>query len=103
VLLATDRGLRTFAIDGGRITVPPLIAGGRPVSHLAQDGHGRLWLGGEGLAVLDADGKALHPLDALPVPGRSKTDALAADPGHAEGAVAAVEGRGVVFMRVEAR
>ena len=48
-----------------------LNTGGRSVSRLARDGRGRLWLGGEGLAVLDADGKTLHPLDELPMIGRS--------------------------------
>ena len=103
VLLATDRGLRTFAIDGGKISTPPLNTGGRAVSHLVRDGRGRLWLGGEGLAVLAADGKTLHPLDALPMLGRSKVVAVAADPAHPDGAIAAVEGRGVVFVRVEAQ
>jgi hypothetical protein len=103
LLLATDRGLRTFAIEGGRIATPPLDAGGRPVSHLVRDGRGRLWLGGEGLAVLDGDAKTLHPLDELPIPGRSTIDAMAADPGHPDGAIAAVEDRGVVFVRVDAR
>jgi hypothetical protein len=103
LLLATDRGLRTFAIDGGRLAAPQLNTGGRVASHLARDGRGRLWLGGEGLAVLDADGQSLHPLDELPMLGRSKIEALAADPDHADGAVAAVEGRGVLFVRVDAR
>ena len=104
LLLATDRGLRTFAMNGGQTATPPLNAGGRTVSHLVRDGRGRLWLGGEGLAVLDADGTTLHPLDdLLPMPGRSKIDAMAADPAHPEGAIAAVENRGVVFVRVGTR
>ena len=73
------------------------------MSHLVRDGRGRLWLGGEGLAVLEADGKTLHPLDELPKLGRSKIEALAADPAHADGAIAAVADRGVVFVRVDAR
>jgi len=103
LLLATDRGLRTLAIDGGKIAVPPLYAGGRQVSRLVRDRAGRLWLGGDGLAVLDADGKTLHALDELPMLGRSKIEALAADPGNAGGAIAAVGERGVLFVRVDAR
>ena len=103
LLLATDRGLRTFPIDGGRVATPALDAGGRPVTHLVRDGRGRLWLGGEGLAVLEADGKTLHSLDELPLPGRSKIVAMAADPQHPDGAIASVEDRGVIFVRVDAR
>jgi hypothetical protein len=103
LLLATDRGLRTFAIDGGKLSVAGVDSGGRSVSRLARDGRGRLWLGGEGLMVLEADGKTLHALDAVPKVGRSKIEALAADPAHPDGAIAAVAGRGVVFVRVEAR
>jgi hypothetical protein len=103
LLLATDRGLRTFPIHGGRVATPALDAGGRPVTHLVRDGRGRLWLGGEGLAVLESDGKTLHSLDELPLPGRSKIVAMAADPQHPDGAIAAVEDRGVVFVRVDAR
>jgi hypothetical protein len=69
----------------------------------ADAGRGRLWLGGEGLAVFEADGKTLRPLDELPTPGRSKIDAIAADPAHPDGTIAAVEDRGVVFVRVDAR
>ncbi len=104
LLLATDRGLRTLAIDGGNVTVPLLNSGGRMVSKLVRDGRGRLWLGGEGLAVLDADGRTLHALDDLPILGRqSKVEALAADAAKADGAIAAIEGRGVVFVSLDGR
>jgi hypothetical protein len=53
--------------------------------------------------VLEADGHTLYPLDELPRLGRSRIQALAADPAHPDGAIAAVEGRGVVFVRVEGR
>ena len=101
LLLATDRGLRTFAIDGGRLAVPALETGGRSVSRLTRDGRGRLCLGGEGLAVLDVHGRTVHPLDELPMLGRLTIQALAADPAHPDGAIAAVKGRGVVFVRVD--
>jgi hypothetical protein len=101
LLLATDRGLRTLAIDGDKLAAPPLNNGGQVASHLARDGRGRLWLAGEGLVVLEADRKTIHPLDELPMLGRSKIEALAADPADPDGVLAAIEGRGVVFVRVE--
>ena len=105
LIVATEDGPRTFAIDGGRLApaATALDTRGRSISRLARDGRGRLWLGGDGLAVLDADGRTLHSLDDLPMLGRSRIEALAADPDHPDGVIAAVEGRGVVFVRVEPR
>ena len=105
LMVATEDGPRTFAIDGGRLApaATAIDTRGRSISRLARDGRGRLWLGGEGLAVLDADGHTLHSLDDLPMLGRSRIEALAADPAHPDGAIAAVEGRGIVFVRVEPR
>ncbi len=100
MLLATDRGLRSFSIDGGRIEAGGIEAG-RDITRLARDGIGRFWLGGEGLILVE--GGKLQPMDELPMLGRSKIAAMAADPDHREGVVAAIEGRGVVFVRVEGR
>ncbi|MHB1555871.1 MAG: NHL repeat-containing protein [Isosphaeraceae bacterium] len=100
LLLATDVGLRTFTIGVGKGSSHfALDTGGRPVTHLARDGRGRLWLGGgQGLVMLGADGKTLHPLDAVPRLGRSKVEALVADPDHSDGVIAAIADRGVVFL-----
>ena len=69
------------------------------VSSLCRDGLGRLWLAGAGLAMIEADGKALHAFDALPMMGRSAVAALAADAGHDDGVAVAMESRGVVLVR----
>ncbi len=42
VLLATDRGLRTFAMDGAQLAVPPLNTERRAVPHRARDRSGAL-------------------------------------------------------------
>ncbi len=99
LLLATDDGLRTLTMADGRLWTPRLTTGGRPVARLARDARGRLWLGGdEGLSVLEADGKTLHHLDDVPLIGRSRIQAIAADPDHPDGALIAIEGRGVTAI-----
>ncbi len=99
LLLATDRGLKIFAIDGEKLSAAAIETGNRPVTRLARDGRGRLWLGGgQGLLMVEADGKTLHPLDAVPRLGRSKVEALVADPDHPDGVIAAIADRGVVFI-----
>ncbi len=104
LMLATDRGLRLFALDGDKLLPAPINTGGRSIARICRDGRGRLWFGGEGLAVVDAGGgKMPVPLDDLPMMGRAKIDALAADPDHPDGIIAAIDGRGVVFVRVDGR
>ena len=39
--------------------------------------------------------------DELPMMGRARVNALATDPDHPDGVIAALDGRGVVFVRVE--
>ena len=73
------------------------------MSHLCRDGRGRLWLAGQGLAVVEAAGKAPVPLDEVPMIGRTTINALAADPEHADGVIAALSERGVVFVRVSGK
>ena len=89
LMLATDRGLKLLTLDGDKLTAAPINIGAHPVSRLCRDGRGRLWLGGDGLAFVEASGKAPQLLDDLPMMGRAKIDALAADPEHADGVIAA--------------
>ncbi len=99
LLLASDRGLKIFAIDGEKLTEAAIDTASRPVTRLARDGRGRLWLGsGQGLMMLEADGRTLYPFDAVPRLGRSKVEALVADPEHPDGIIAAIADRGVVFL-----
>ncbi len=99
LLLATDQGLRTFEIASGKVSRPALPALDQQVKRLCSDGLGRLWMGGEGLVLIDPDSKTTHPCDALPMLGRAPIDALAADPSHPEGIVAAMRARGLIFVQ----
>ncbi len=99
LLLATDLGLRMFATASGKLTSPPSPLPGRQIKRLCRDGLGRLWLSGQGLLMIDPDRKTVHAFDAVPMLGRSPIDALAADPAHPDGVVAAMEERGLIFVQ----
>lgn len=100
ILLATDAGLRRFDAATNTLGPGPLPAPGHPVTSLARDGLGRVWLGGEGLWLVDPDGKTLHDVGALPMVGRTPVVTVAADPGHRDGVIVSLGARGVVFVRV---
>jgi ligand-binding sensor domain-containing protein len=97
--VATNQGLRTFEISSGKISQPALPALDRQFRRLCRDGLGRLWMGGDGLVMIDPDGKTLHAFDALPMLGRSPINALATDPSHPEGVVVAMGTRGLIFIQ----
>ena len=102
LLLATERGLRTFTLGTSKVGSQAIETGGRRIARLCRDTVGRLWIGGDGLTLFDADGKSLHSLDSLPMVGEREIVAMAADPGHPGGIIAALEGRGVVFVQATA-
>ncbi len=93
------KGKFDFVIASGKLAPSNLPALDRRVSRLCRDGLGRLWIGGESLMMLDADSKTLHTFDTLPMLGRTSIDALAADPSHPEGIVAAMGTRGLIFVQ----
>ena len=100
LLLATDKGLRRFDIASSEVRPSTLPDPGRAVTSLARDGLGRTCLAGEGLWLVDPDGKRLHDCGGLPMLGRTPVAALAADPGHRDGIIASLGTRGAVFVRV---
>jgi ligand-binding sensor domain-containing protein len=100
LLLATDKGLRRLDVASGKVEPSPLPVPDRPVTALARDGLGRVWMGGDGLWVVDADGKRLHDCGPLPMIGRTEVVTIAADPDHRDGVIASLGERGVVFVRV---
>ncbi len=59
-------------------------------------------MAGEGLWVVDADGKRLNDCGPLPMIGRTPIATIAADPDHRDGVIVALEDRGVAFVRVSA-
>jgi hypothetical protein len=100
LLLATDKGLRKFEVSTGKLAPSGIPEPGRAVSAMARDGLGRLWLAGEGVWLVAPDGKTLHDCEALPMLGKARVTAFAADRDHRDGVIVAVGGRGVVFVRV---
>lgn len=100
LLLATDAGLREFDPAAQKIAKVDLDASTQPVSALTRDGLGRLWLGCEdGLRMVEVGGKTLESFDRVPWVGRLEVEALAPDPRHKNGVIAALGSRGVVFVR----
>lgn len=100
LLLATYEGLRLLDLDEPIVGPSPI---GRPdgtVRRLCRDGSGRLWLAGDGLWLVDPETDEPVAMEALPMLGRSKVAAIAPDPERPDGVVAAIEGRGVVFVAV---
>jgi hypothetical protein len=102
VLIATRKGLKLCEIVTGKHRPAPLPSPGRSVKRLARDGFGRLWLCGEGLWMVDTEGR-LHDLASVPMVGHSAVSALAADPEHKDGAIVSLGVRGVALLRVESK
>jgi hypothetical protein len=104
LILATDRGLKSYTTATGKLAPSPLAEAAsrtvKGVTSLCRDGLGRLWVGGEGLAVWEPQSARLHSLDELPMLGQSPVSALAAEAGAPDGIAAVLEERGVVFLRV---
>ncbi|HWE37072.1 MAG TPA: hypothetical protein VG406_10935, partial [Isosphaeraceae bacterium] len=102
LLLATEKGLRRLDIASGKVEPSPLPAPDRPITSLARDGLGRVWLAGEGLWLADPDGTRLHDCGPLPMMGRTTVVTIAADPGHRDGIIVSLGERGVAFVRISA-
>ena len=100
ILIATRKGLKLCSIATGKHRPAPLPSPDRPVRRLARDGSGRLWLGGEGLWMVDPAGR-LHDFAGVPMVGRSKVAALARDADREDGVIVSIGERGVAFIRAE--
>jgi hypothetical protein len=109
LLLATGAGLRTFTRSTGKLSRVDFPEPTRPPTTLRRDGLGRLWLGGgsvwtargsaRALWLIDAEARTLESLDRVPWVGRSEVYALARDPNHPDGVIAALGERGVGFVQ----
>jgi hypothetical protein len=104
LLLATSAGLRTYLPGTRTLSRSDLAEPAQPASVLVRDGLDRLWLGGtSGLWLVEPGQKAAEPVDQIPGVGRSEVSALALDPDHADGVIAAFGARGVAFLRAGPR
>jgi hypothetical protein len=104
LLFATDAGLRAYDHVAQKLSRVDFPEPPEPATHLARDGRGRLWLGGsKGLWLVEPGAKAPETFAHMPWVGRSEVHALAADPKHEDGVIAALGERGVAFVRAGAR
>lgn len=100
LLLATDRGLRRFDVATDEVRREGTPSPDGPVSSIARDGLGRVWLGGEGLWLVDEDGRQIHDVGVLPMIGRTTVVTMAADPGRRDGVILSLGPRGVAYVQV---
>ncbi|MDR3620917.1 MAG: hypothetical protein P4L85_16315 [Paludisphaera borealis] len=103
LMLATSAGLRTYDPAKGKLARVDLPEPPKPASKLARDGVDRLWLGGEnGLWLSEKGAKEVESLDPVPAIKGTRVDAIGPDPAHADGVVAVLQDRGIVFLRTKA-
>jgi hypothetical protein len=111
--LATDAGLRAYSTSARKLSRVDFPEPPQPATTLVRDGLGRLWLGGgsiwtarassTGLWLVEPGAKAPEALDRVPWIRWSEVYALAPDPHHADGVIAALGSRGVAFVRAGQR
>jgi hypothetical protein len=100
LLLATRRGMRSYSSATQTLSRINLPEPPQPATTLVRDGLGRLWWGIEqGLGLSEPGAKTSEAFDRVPWVGRSPVYALAADPQHADGVIAALGSRGVALVR----
>jgi hypothetical protein len=99
LLLATDSGLALYSVPSGRLVDAPISPPPRAVSRLYLDRKNRLWLGGQGLWMLEDRGRTLRSFDALPMIGGSTVEVIAEDP-ESDGVVVSLGERGIVRLRL---
>lgn len=109
LLLATDKGLRVYSPNTGKLSRADIPEPPHPATTIVRDGLGRLWMGGrtswnrrtslQGLWLGEPGAKTPEAFDHVPWIGRSHVYAIAPDPQHADGVVVALGPRGVVFVQ----
>jgi hypothetical protein len=100
LLLATDVGLRAYAPAAQKLSRVDIPEPAQPATTLIRDGLGRIWLGTDkGLWLNEPGGMTLEAFDRVPLVSQCEVDALAPDPQHADGIIAAIRSRGVAFVR----
>jgi len=99
ILLACAKGFRLFDEKSENISECPFAAPNGVVRALCRDGRGRIWLAGSSLWMVDAKGK-VYDFSKLNRYG-AMAHAIGADSKNADGVIAALGWRGVLFVRAE--
>ena len=100
LLLATDQGLRAYAPTTGKLFQVALPEPPHPATALVRDGLGRIWLlADKRLWLSESGARTPESFDRVPWVGRGEVSAIASDPQHADGVIAALGSRGVAFVR----
>jgi len=102
LLLATDAGLALYTPATGKLVPAPIAAPPRQATRLYLDRRNRLWLGGEGLWMMEARNGPLRSFEALPMIGRSTVQVIAADR-DSDSVVVSLGERGIVRLRLTSR
>ena len=101
LLLATDAGLALYTPASGKLAPAPFGKLPRPIKRLYRDGKGQLWLGGEGVWMIDGRGSPLRSFDALPMIAGSEVEVIAAD-SEPDSVIVSLGERGIVRLRLRA-
>jgi hypothetical protein len=100
LLLATDQGLRAYAPATRTFSQVNLPEPPHPATALVRDGLGRIWLVADKRLWLSKGGaRTPESFARVPWVGRGEVSAIASDPQHADGVIAALGSQGVGFVR----
>ena len=100
LVLATYQGLRTYDPATRKLSTISFPEPSQPATTLVRDGLGRIWLLADGRLWLSENGtRNAEPFDRVPWVGQRKVSAIAPDPRHADGIIAALDSA-VAFVRV---
>lgn len=100
VLLATERGLFRYDPRTRGLAATAVVASGEPVQSLARDGHGRLWLTGNGIKLLLPGTTTATAILGLPVGDDRDTRILGTDPSRPDGVTLGLQERGIMFIEI---
>jgi ligand-binding sensor domain-containing protein len=104
LLLATDQGLRAYAPAARKLYQANLPEPPHPATALVRDGLGRIWLlADKRLWLSESGARTPESFDRVPWVGRGEVSAIASDPQHADGVIAALGSRGVAIVRARQR
>lgn len=97
-LLVTSAGLRLISNDSNNLQDPQLKKPDGSITQICRDGNGRLWLGGNGLWLLE-NGKVID-VTAVPMIGKNTVYCMERDPDDPWRIAVGLGEQGVTFVRV---